>query len=36
MRALGCIYSLLLKSSVPDVAELALLSNTTLLQAVFL
>ena len=36
MRALHYIYSLPLKSAVPDVAELALLSNMTLLQAVFL
>lgn len=36
MRALGCIYSLPLKSSILHVAELALLPNVTLLQAVFL
>lgn len=36
MKALGYIYSLPLKYSIPDVAKLALLSNMTLLQAVFL
>lgn len=34
-RALGYIYSLPLKSSIPDVTELAFLSNLILLQAVF-